>query len=151
MNHTERDIAIYTQVAFKAAVDLLGPVDILDPDEAATLENSVLFLSETLISAIEVNAGKHASAAASAAKAPAYSGSAPAAPANADGFELRVKGEQHGPIPAWAIKKAIEENVTEVYDNRGRLAENPRLPWFKATDRDIPFWDPASRPVKKGR
>ena len=144
MNHTERDIAIYTQVAFKAACDMKPDLD--TPEGKTAFEEDVVYLAGLLIDLIEVNAAKHASAAA-APSAPKPSGGTPATTGG-----LRVKGEQHGPIPQWAIDKAAELGVTEVWDNRQKRLEKPQLPVFKAVDQDIPFWDPDSpRPARGGR
>lgn len=149
MNHTERDIAIYTQVAFKLAFDSAlknGMDDFVDQSNKDSFESDVMYLSGLLIDVIEVNAKNHASAAA-APSAPKPSGGTPAATGG-----LRVKGDQHGPIPQWAIDKAAELGVTEVWDNRQKRLENPKLPVFKAVDQDIPFWDPDSpRPARGGR
>jgi hypothetical protein len=58
---------------------------------------------------------------------------------------IRIKGDQFGPIPNWLFEDAAKVGVTEVYDNRGSLGENPRRPWFKSTSggQDAPaFWPP---------
>lgn len=156
MNHTQRDIAIYTQVAFKAAADRFQSKDLTNPEFQADFENDLVFLTDTLINMIEVAAAKHATEAAPVAvkKAPEYNGprydqnigpSTEKVDAMINDFNLRVKGAQHGPIPPWAIKKAAELGVTEVWDNRDRLAENPRLPWFKSTAGDVPIWGPKAK------
>ena len=60
---------------------------------------------------------------------------------------VRVKGDQHGPLPDWLFGEAARAGVTEVYDNRNSLAENPKRPWFRGTGgKDAPaFWPPKGR------
>lgn len=60
---------------------------------------------------------------------------------------VRVKGDQHGPLPDWLFVEASRAGVTEVYDNRNSLAENPKRPWFRGTGgKDAPaFWPPKGR------
>lgn len=60
---------------------------------------------------------------------------------------LTVLNEQHGPLPEWIFVKAAEAGVTEVYDNRDRLASSPKSPWFRSSKKflnakgdQIPFW-----------
>lgn len=58
---------------------------------------------------------------------------------------IRVKGTQHGPLPTWLFDAAAKAGVTEVYDNRDGLNDNPKRPWFKSTTggKDAPaFWPP---------
>ena len=57
-------------------------------------------------------------------------------------FEVRIKGKQHGPIPAWLTAACAEKGVTEVWDNRDGLAANPKRPWFKAVNGTEAFWAP---------
>lgn len=58
-------------------------------------------------------------------------------------FTVRVKNDQQGPIPAWLITACQRDGVTEVYDNRGDLAANPKRPWFKAVnDKEKAYWPP---------
>lgn len=58
------------------------------------------------------------------------------------GFNVRIKGKQHGPIPEWLNKACAEKGVTEVWDNRDGLASNPKRPWFKSTTSNDAFWEP---------
>lgn len=62
-------------------------------------------------------------------------------------FNVRVKGDQHGPLPDWLAVECQRANVYEVYDNRNSLAENPKRPWFRGTSgKDAPaFWPPKGR------
>jgi hypothetical protein len=58
------------------------------------------------------------------------------------GFQVRIKGKQHGPIPEWLHGECAKKGVTEVWDNRDGLAANPKRPWFKAVNGDAAFWEP---------
>lgn len=60
---------------------------------------------------------------------------------------VRVKGDQHGPLPEWLFVEASRAGISEVYDNRNSLAENPKRPWFRGTGgKDAPaFWPPKGR------
>jgi hypothetical protein len=61
------------------------------------------------------------------------------------GFDsaVRVKGAQQGPLPQWLLDACARDGVTEIYDNRGDLAANPRRPWFKAVnDKEKAYWPP---------
>lgn len=56
---------------------------------------------------------------------------------------VRVKGTQQGPLPQWLLDACARDGVTEIYDNRGDLAANPRRPWFKAVnDKEKAYWPP---------
>jgi hypothetical protein len=61
------------------------------------------------------------------------------------GFTVRIKGKQHGPIPEWLPAACMAKGVTEVWDNRDRLADNPKRPWFKSTTSEDAFWQPRKR------
>jgi hypothetical protein len=59
------------------------------------------------------------------------------------GGALRVAGKQHGDLPEWLIKDAAKAGVEVVYDNRDKLSENAKRPWFvSADDERKPFWPP---------
>ena len=58
------------------------------------------------------------------------------------GFTVRIKGEQHGPIPAWLNEACAVKGVNEVWDNRNTVAANPKRPWFKSTTGNDAFWAP---------
>jgi hypothetical protein len=70
---------------------------------------------------------------------------APQASAPAGGFQVRIKGKQHGPIPAWLHSECAKVGVTEVWDNRDGLSANPKRPWFKAVTGDSAFWEPRAK------
>lgn len=55
---------------------------------------------------------------------------------------IRVAGKQHGELPDWLIKDAAAAGVSEVWDNRDKLADNSKRPWFKAVNGDKAFWPP---------
>lgn len=63
----------------------------------------------------------------------------------AQGGQVRIKGTQHGPIPAWLYTECAKKGVTEVWDNRDGLAVNPKRPWFKSTTGQDAFWEPRVR------
>jgi hypothetical protein len=69
----------------------------------------------------------------------------PAPMASGGGFQVRIKGNQHGPIPAWLNTECAKVGVTEVWDNRDGLAANPKRPWFKAVQGDKAFWAPRGK------
>lgn len=61
-------------------------------------------------------------------------------------FNVKIRGKQHGPLPEWLIAACQADGVTEVYDNRDSLAENPKRPWFKAVnDKEKAYWEPKGR------
>lgn len=61
-------------------------------------------------------------------------------------FSVKVRGKQHGPLPEWLLEACKADGITEVYDNRDGLAENPRRPWFKAVnDKEKAYWEPKAR------
>lgn len=70
----------------------------------------------------------------------------------ATNMSVAVKGTQHGPLPDWLLSQAAKAGVTQVWDNRDGLAQNPKRPWFKAADgtkdqrgQDVAFWPPRGR------
>ena len=66
----------------------------------------------------------------------------PAQAPSSGGFQVRIKGQQHGPIPEWLHSECAKVGVTEVWDNRDGLSANPKRPWFKAVQGDKAFWAP---------
>lgn len=58
---------------------------------------------------------------------------------------VRVKGNQHGPLPEWLAPACAAKGVTEVWDNRDKLSQNPKRPWFKAVNGDEAFWAPRGK------
>jgi hypothetical protein len=58
---------------------------------------------------------------------------------------VSIKGTTHGPIPEWLIKACKRDGVTEVWDNRDGLAENPKRPSFRATTGEKSYWPPRGK------
>jgi hypothetical protein len=57
--------------------------------------------------------------------------------------QVRIVGKVHGEVPAWLHRAAAKAGVTEVWDNRESLKDNPKRPWFvSADDNKTPFWAP---------
>ena len=69
----------------------------------------------------------------------------PTASPSGGGFQVRIKGKQHGPVPEWLAEACLSKGVTEVWDNRDGLAANPKRPWFKATNGNDAFWPPRGK------
>ena len=62
---------------------------------------------------------------------------------------LKVKGVQHGPLPAWLVDACAKAGVTAVFDNRDTATAENRRPLFKAADgtngpkgQPMAFWAP---------
>ena len=56
---------------------------------------------------------------------------------------VTISGALYGPVPAWLEGLAKKSGVSEVFDNRGSLEENPKRPHFVSTDGSkTPFWPP---------
>ena len=68
---------------------------------------------------------------------------APSAMADANG--ISVKGNQFGQIPDWLVLEAAQAGVTQVWDNRDKVAGTKR-PWFKDVNGDKAFWPPRGTP-----
>ena len=54
---------------------------------------------------------------------------------------ITVKGVQHGDLPDWLVLEAFQAGVTQVWDNRDKVAGTKR-PWFKDVNGDKAFWPP---------
>jgi hypothetical protein len=65
------------------------------------------------------------------------------ASAKVDG--VTVKGNQFGDLPDWLILEASQAGVTQVWDNRDKVAGTKR-PWFKDVNGDKAFWPPRGTP-----
>lgn len=60
-----------------------------------------------------------------------------------DAPQVKVVGKVHGDVPAWLSRAAAKAGVSEVWDNRESLEENPKRPWFVSADANkTPFWPP---------
>jgi hypothetical protein len=66
---------------------------------------------------------------------------------SAKGDGVSIKGDQWGPIPDWLVLEAAQAGVTQVWDNRNQLAQNPKRPWFKDVNGDKAFWAPKGTPL----
>jgi hypothetical protein len=64
---------------------------------------------------------------------------------SAKGDGVTIKGNQFGAIPDWLIVEAAQAGVTQVWDNRDKVAGTKR-PWFKDVNGDKAFWPPRGTP-----
>jgi len=64
---------------------------------------------------------------------------------SAKGDGVTIKGDQWGPIPDWLVLEAAQAGVTQVWDNRDKVAGTKR-PWFKDVNGDKAFWPPRGTP-----
>lgn len=143
-----KDQSIITQVAAKIAAELVAKTD----DTMTNIGNWVIAFEATtdaLLSAHGMTKGQMPVADAEQSLADAF-GATPVtqtAPTmvSSGGFQVRIKGKQHGPIPQWLNDECAKVGVTEVWDNRDGLAANPKRPWFKAVNGDKAFWEPRKR------
>jgi hypothetical protein len=68
-----------------------------------------------------------------------------ASSAMAEANGISIKGNQHGPIPDWLVLEAAQAGVSQVWDNRDKVAGTKR-PWFKDVNGDKAFWPPRGTP-----
>jgi hypothetical protein len=68
-----------------------------------------------------------------------------ASSAMAEANGISVKGNQFGQIPDWLVLEAAQAGVTQVWDNRDKVAGTKR-PWFKDVNGDKAFWPPRGTP-----
>lgn len=129
----DKDKSIITQVAAKIASELA--TSDRDVNTAITaFADAFDAVTELLMEAIYGNAPAPTEADIVQAAFPQ---------ATEQGFAVRVKNDQQGPIPGWLISACKRDGVTEVYDNRADLAANPKRPWFKAVnDKEKAYWPP---------
>jgi hypothetical protein len=64
---------------------------------------------------------------------------------SAKGDGVSIKGNQFGQIPDWLVLEAAQAGVTQVWDNRDKVAGTKR-PWFKDVNGDKAFWPPRGTP-----
>lgn len=58
-------------------------------------------------------------------------------------LQVRVAGKQHGDLPPWLHGECLKKGTIAVFDNRDKLAQNPKRPWFvDADNRDNAYWPP---------
>jgi len=153
MNTISKDQSIITQVAAKIAADLTPKTD----DIMTNIANWAIAFDATTDALLEkhgmtnngmteqeVTQAVMTTFGATPVEAPAPQW-AKEASAPAGGFQVRIKGKQHGPIPTWLHSECAKVGVTEVWDNRDGLSANPKRPWFKAVQGDNAFWEPRAK------
>lgn len=149
-----RDLSILTQVAFKAAIETM-PVG-NDPMARSNFIEHLSFLTDALVSEVESRIGNKTTPAVAPAHLPDVPATALAqvqqvfpeaqpvvqqAPAMQVG--VQIKGKVHGDMPAWLITAASAKGVSSVWDERDKLSQNPKRPWFRSTEnKDVCFWPP---------
>jgi len=146
-------ISILTQVAFKGAIEVCKGNIGNDAGNLAFIE-TLHFLTDCLMAEVSERTGESATR-----PAPA---SSPAPQAQVAVQEVFGQVEQvntaveiiptkdgapFGDMPAWLISAAQAKGVTKVFDNRNRLAQSPKSPWFKAPadQGEHAFWPPKGR------
>ena len=158
MNTISKDQSIITQVAAKIAADLTPIVD----DVQINIANWLLAFDATSDALLEkhgmtqlenqssdeqnmqlVQQAFPNSVVVTQSTAPQWAQQA--TQQQNSGFQVRVKGKQHGDIPAWLHSECAKKGVTEVWDNRDGLSANPKRPWFKSTTSNDAFWAPKPR------
>ena len=153
MSTVSKDQSIITQVAAKIAADLTPKTD----DIMTNIANWAMAFDATTDALLqkhgmtsggmteqEVAQAVISTLGATPVEAPAPQW-AKEASAPAGGFQVRIKGQQHGPIPAWLHAECAKVGVNEVWDNRDGLQANPKRPWFKAVTGDKAFWEPRAK------
>jgi hypothetical protein len=148
MNTISKDQSIITQVAAKIAADLTPKTD----DVLTNITNWAMAFdatTECLLAKHNMNNGmteeQVTQAVISTFGATPAETPEPAPQQASGGFQVRIKGKQHGPIPAWLHTECAKVGVTEVWDNRDGLSANPKRPWFKAVTGDKAFWEPRAK------
>lgn len=143
-----KDESIVSQVAAKIAADLIPSSNDLN-ESLSDWATAYHFIKDALFG--DMGFGTSSPAATASAPASYTVDQAVASLEQSMGAvattTVRVKGDQHGPLPDWLFGEAARAGVTEVYDNRNSLAENPKRPWFRGTGgKDAPaFWPPKGR------
>jgi hypothetical protein len=64
---------------------------------------------------------------------------------SAKGDGVIIKGNQFGDLPDWLVLEAAQAGVTQVWDNRDKVAGTKR-PWFKDVNGEKAFWPPRGTP-----
>lgn len=159
-----KDESIITQVAAKIAAELATSVK-PDSIELATADWAVAFdiVRDSIFAAVggapapspapshitDIPMQQVQDVFPTATMAPAPQQYSHPAPTN---MGVEVKGTQHGALPDWLTAQCAAAGVTQVWDNRDGLAQNPKRPWFKAADGtknargdDMAFWPPRGR------
>jgi hypothetical protein len=132
-----KDQSIVTQVAFKAATDIA----VAAGGDITTLMSN-LAIAFDLTKSILNDEHKWDEQTATAAVIRSFPGSTvETVPASS----VRIAGRQHGEVPEWLTTAAVAAGVSEVWDNRDKLSENPKRPWFKAVKGEMAFGPPKGR------
>lgn len=139
----EKDRAIITQVCAKIASDLTDKTRDVD---TRLSEFAVLFSTIKEIVFEEIFGDTSAAQEETTNNVvqmvqTAFTGSE----AVSSGGTVSIKGTTHGPVPEWLIKACKRDGVTEVWDNRDGLAENPKRPSFRATSGEKSYWPPRGK------
>ena len=149
MNTISKDQSIITQVAAKIAADLTPKTD----DIMTNIANWAIAFDATTDALLEKHGMSNngmteqevTQAVISTFGATPVETPTQAPQASSGGFQVRIKGTQHGPIPAWLHAECAKVGVNEVWDNRDGLQANPKRPWFKAVSGDKAFWEPRAK------
>jgi len=139
----DKDKAIITQVCAKIAADLTDKTKEMD---ARVSEYAVLFstIKELVFDEIFGDTSAAQEVSTTNAVQMVQSSFAGSEAVSSKG-ELSIKGTTHGPVPEWLIKACKRDGVTEVWDNRDGLAENPKRPSFRATSGEKSYWPPRGK------
>lgn len=136
-----KDHSIILQVAGKIAADLTPSSDDIMIN-VANWNLAFEAISDALLTSMGMSAEQVAEAEQRVVEAFNATPVTSTPTASSGGFQVRIKGKQHGPIPEWLHAECAKKGVTEVWDNRDGLAVNPKRPWFKAVNGDAAFWEP---------
>ena len=139
----DKDKAIITQVCAKIAADLTDKTKEMD---ARLSEYAVLFSTIKDIVFDEIFGDTSAAQETTTNNVvqmvqSSFAGSETVS----SGGTVSIKGTTHGPVPEWLIKACKRDGVTEVWDNRDGLAENPKRPSFRATSGEKSYWPPRGK------
>lgn len=155
---TQVNDAIVTQTAAKIASELVASIKhenlenaLADWEEAFTKVNDAIFSTIGLSNQREpfpVKSGRDIPVVKSSdqikmAMDDVRSGRPVSSMKGNEAQKVRIVGKQHGEVPAWLHRAAAKAGVTEVWDNREAMKENPKRPMFvSADDNKTPFWAP---------
>ena len=154
MNTISKDQSIITQVAAKIAADLTPKTDDLQTNvgnwvvafdvtlEALLDKHGMTGLTDEQVVEVAQQVFPN-SVVVTQTSTPQWA--TQQAQPQASGFQVRVKGKQHGDIPEWLITACRRDGVSKVYDNRDGLAVNAKRPWFKSVVGEKAYWAPKPR------
>lgn len=141
-------ISILTQVAFKGAIEVCKDNIGNDAGNLAFIE-TLTFLTDALMQEVAERTGESATRPAPAS-APQAQNAVQEVFGQVEQVNTTVEiiptkdGAPFGDMPAWLISAAKAKGVTKVFDNRNRLSQSPKSPWFKAPadQGEHAFWPP---------